>query len=106
MNGCLFAFFALMTLGTVPLLLRMGEWHFIRRMDDAGLETRGGRRIAWSDVTGIRRVIGTMNGAQIANEIIVRASRRKASLMLSRCINGAEAEAYLLGHVPPNVGAG
>ena len=50
MNGCLLALVTVMTLGLYPLLRKMGEGHFIRRMDEAGFETRGGKRFAWSEV--------------------------------------------------------
>lgn len=100
-NGCLMAIFALMTLGLVPVLMRMGERHFIRRMDDTGFQTRGGKRIAWSQVTDIKRVIGTMGDAQLSNEFIVRSSKGKASLMLSRCKNAEVAQAFLLARIPP-----
>jgi hypothetical protein len=103
LNGCLFALMSVMTLGLFPLLQRMGQRHFILRMDESGLATRGGRRIAWSEITQIRRVVGTMKGATMSDEYLIRSSKGKASLPLWRARNADEAAAYLIRSVPPGV---
>jgi hypothetical protein len=50
MSGCVLALVTVLTLGLYPLLRKMGEGHFIKRMDETGFETRAGQRFAWSDV--------------------------------------------------------
>ena len=61
--GCVRYPLGCMTLGLVPLLTRNAEGRFIRRMDDAGVETRRGKRIAWSAFTKATRMSSTMGGA-------------------------------------------
>jgi hypothetical protein len=54
--GCLTVPLGCLTLGLVPLLMRMNQRHFAWRMDEQGIETRGGKLIGWSEFTSIKRV--------------------------------------------------
>ncbi len=103
LNGCLLALMSLMTLGLFPLLQRMGQRHFIRHMDDHGITTRGGRRIAWAEITQIKRTVGTMKGATISDEYLMRSSKGKISLPLWRTKNADDAAKYVLRRLPPGV---
>jgi hypothetical protein len=104
LHGCLIALLNLMTLGLYPLLRRWGERHFIRRMDDEGFETRGGKRIPWSEVTAIQRRQGVVNGAVLSDEMIVETRRGRASLPVWRMGNAEEGLDYLLRRLPAAVG--
>jgi hypothetical protein len=57
LSGCLVVFLAVVTLGVAPL----GQWivqrSWPRRVDEEGLETRGGKRIAWRDFNKVVRVL-------------------------------------------------
>ena len=98
--GCVTVPLAVMTLGLVPLLMRQGERHFISRMDEEGFETRGGTRVLWSEVTRIQRVLGTMKGVKLSDEVQLHSRHGKASLPTWRAENGEEALAFLLARIP------
>ncbi|MCC7426952.1 MAG: hypothetical protein IT557_08620 [Alphaproteobacteria bacterium] len=102
-HGCLIAMISLATLGLYPLLRRMAERRFIARMDDAGVELRSGRRMAWGDFTSIERVTASMHGAQLSDEYVLRGPAGRASLPLWRAGNAAEARDYLLRRLPPGI---
>jgi hypothetical protein len=104
-GGCLMVFVIVITLGTYPLLRRFGERHFIARMDDEGVETRGGKRVAWTDVTHVQRVVGKVQGVQMSDEYVVKSTRGRLSLPLWRTTNGAEALDYFVRRVPAGVWA-
>ena len=106
LHGCLIALLGLMTLGLYPLLRRMMERRFIRRMDDAGIETRGGKRIPWPEVTAIRRVKGVVNGVVMSDELLLETRRGRVSLALWRAGNADEALDYLLRRLPATVARG
>lgn len=105
-HGCLIALLSLMTLGLFPLLRRMGERHFIKSMSEDGIVTRGGRRIAWADITHVRRTIGTVQGVAMSDEFKLRSRKGSASLPTWRAANAEEAQAYFLAHLPPTVEIG
>ena len=100
MNGFLIALVSLMTLGLYPLLRRAGERHFIVGMDDWGIQTRGGRKIAWGEIIDTERVIAQVNGIQRSDEYVIRSSRAKASLPLWRAENAREARDFFLDRIP------
>jgi len=103
LHGCLIALLGLMTLGLYPLLRRMGERHFIRRMDEEGLETRGGKRIPWAAVTAVQRRQGVMGSAVLSDEMLLETARGRVSLPLWRAGNAEEALAYLLRRLPAGI---
>lgn len=102
-HGCLIAMISLMTLGLYPLLRRMLEKRFIARMDDAGVQLRSGRRIAWANFTSVERVTTSMHGARLSDEYVLRGQEGRASLPLWRAENAAEARDYLLRRLPPGI---
>lgn len=100
MNGCLISLVTVLTLGLYPLLRDMGEKHFIRRMDEAGFETRGGTRIAWDEVRRVERTVGKVQGVALSDELILHTARGRASLPSWRAANASEAQEFLMRHVP------
>ena len=98
--GCVTIPLALLSLGLIPLMTRRAERHFIARMDDAGFETRGGKRIAWSEVERVQRAIGKVQGVEMSDELILFTPRGRASLPVWRMENAGEAVAYLVAHEP------
>ena len=104
MNGCLLALVTVLTLGLYPLLRKMGEGHFIKRMDEAGFETRAGRRFAWSDVRRVQRNVGKVQGVALSDELLLFTDRGRASLPTWRTDNAEAAVEYLLRHAPRNEG--
>ena len=99
-HGCITWPLAIATLGVVPLLMRMGEKHFIARMDDDGFETRGGMRVAWNEVERVQRLVGKVQGMKMSDELLVFTARGRASLPTWRIENGDEALAFFTRHAP------
>jgi hypothetical protein len=98
--GCVTVPLAIMTLGLVPLLMRKGERHFIARMDEEGFETRGGTRIAWSEVERVQRTVGKVQGMKMSDELVLHTRKGRASLPTWRTVNADEALAYFQSHAP------
>jgi hypothetical protein len=98
------AFVTILTLGLYAVLRRSGERHFIRRMDDTGVVTRGGRRIAWSEFTDITHMTGNMGGdGMLSDEYLLKSPRGRVSLPLWRAVNADAARDYLLQRLPRNL---
>ena len=98
MNGCLSAMMAVMTLGLTLILTRLLERNFIRRMNETGFETRGGMRIAWSDIVHVRRVTGRVKGVQLSDELVIDTTKGRVSFPYWRIVNADEAFAYFTRH--------
>jgi hypothetical protein len=102
-SGCVTGPLGCLSLGLVPLLIRSGERHMAKQMDDAGIETRGGTRIAWNEFTSVRRVQGRMKGNTLSDEYILTSPKCRVSVPIWRTINAEEVRAFTLSHVPPNL---
>jgi hypothetical protein len=105
--GCVTMPLGCLTLGLVPFLMRRNEGHFARRMDELGVETRSGKRIAWSEFSSIKRVKGGsgMPGqgrltAVYSDEYILESPRGRVSVPLWRAVNANEVGEFTLAHVP------
>jgi hypothetical protein len=104
-HGCVSVPLGCLTLGVMPLLVRQGEGHFIRRMDEAGIETRNGKHVAWGEIGRAQRTtsrIGT-SGGTLSDEILLYGPSGRVSLPLWRTVNAEEALSFLLAHLPPSV---
>jgi hypothetical protein len=99
-GGCLMLLLGVLTLGAYPLIRRLGERHFIARMDDQGFETRGGTRVGWGDITHVEHVVGEMYGARLSDEYVVRSPQGRSSLAVWRATDGIAALDYLVARVP------
>jgi len=102
-SGCIYWPLTLMTLGLFALLKSMGERHFIRQMDETGVLTRGGRRIAWNEFTSIERWQGKMKRNVLSDEYLLKSPKGKVSLPTWRAENAQEAKDYLFQHLPPGL---
>ena len=99
-HGCITLPLAILSLGLIPLVMRMGEKHFIARMDDVGFETRGGMRVAWSEVERVQRTVGKVQGMKMSDELVVYTTKGRASLPTWRIDNNDEAIAFFTRHAP------
>jgi hypothetical protein len=105
-HGCITVPLGCLTLGLVPLLMRQGEGHFIRRMDEDGVETRKGKRIAWGEFGRAERVrsrMGSSSSGSLSDEILLYAPQGRVSLPLWRTVNAQEALEYAVAHLPASV---
>jgi hypothetical protein len=103
-HGCLVAFATVFSLGLYPLLRHSIEGRFVRRMDDQGVETRAGRRVAWGDFTRVRRVRASVQGAGLSEEILLESRGGRVSLPLWRIDRAEEALAFLSRRLPADIG--
>lgn len=103
MAGCLYWPLVLCSFGMVALAVNLGERHFIRHMDAAGVTTRGGKRIAWNEFTAVERLRRKMNGSIVSDEFLMKSTKGKVSLPTWRAINAKEAQDFLLQHLPPHL---
>jgi hypothetical protein len=93
----------IVTLGLLTLLLRTGERHFPRRMDEDGVETRGGKRIRWAEITRAHPVRYISIGLGVlAEEILFDAPTGRFSLHSRRILNYKEVAQYAWQRVPPS----
>lgn len=65
-SGYLTVFLTVTTLGVVPLAKWMSERSWPKQVDDQGLVTRSGTRIAWGEFTKVVKVITTVASKTIA----------------------------------------
>jgi hypothetical protein len=99
--GCLWIPLQVMTLGLVTLLLRSAEGKFPRRMDEQGVETRSGKKIAWAEVVTVQKLRHVMGPRTIAEEVIFSSPRGRFSIHSRRIGNYEELTRYALQRVPP-----
>src|SRR5262245_18448430 len=105
-HGCVSVPLGCLTLGLMPLLARQGEGHFIRRMDEAGVETRNGKRFAWSEFGRIERVksrMGNASSGSLSDEYLLYAPNGRVSLPIWRTVNAQECLNYAFAHLPRSV---
>lgn len=103
-GGCVRYPLGCLTLGLFPVLTRYAERHFIRRMDETGVETRGGKRIGWNEFTRMQRVATTMGGGgYLSDEYQLHSPRGRVSLPMWRAENGQEALNFALARLPSTV---
>jgi hypothetical protein len=100
--GCLWIPMQIMTLGLLTLVLRSAEGKFPRRMDEQGVETRGGKRIGWAEVTSVQRRRYVMGPKTIAEEVIFSSPKGRFSIHSRRLANHEELAQYALQRVPPS----
>ena len=105
--GCLYVPCAICSLGTLPLILKMGEGHFPKTIDDQGILTRSGKRYLWSDFERVQEVRALVNGVHVSSELMLYAGKKgKVSLHYRRLVNRKEAIDYALAHLPATVQRG
>jgi hypothetical protein len=119
--GCVTLPLALMSLGTIPLLMRWNERRFVRRMDEQGVETRGGKQIAWQEFTRIERAQSSMRagrtalqtrtsndlygpaGHGLSDEFLLASPKGRVSVPLWRARNRDAVRAFTLEHLPAHL---
>jgi len=98
--GCVTVPLAILTLGLLPLLMRMGEKHFLARVDSRGFESRGGTRVAWGELQRVERVVGKVQGRTMSDEYWLYTAKGRFSLPTWRAENAAEVMAFIDAHAP------
>jgi hypothetical protein len=119
--GCVTMPLGCLSLGLTPLLMRWGERHFARRMDQLGVETRSGQKIAWSAITSIKRAQGIVGpGRRVlrvnvsddlysptthatSDEYWLESPQGRVSVPFWRVVNGDAVRTFTLAHMPPHL---
>jgi hypothetical protein len=119
--GCVTMPLGCLSLGLIPLLMRWGERHFARRMDQVGVETRSGKKIAWSEFTSIKRAQGIVGPGRrvlrvnvsddlysptthaMSDEYWLESPQGRVSVPFWRTVNGDDVRAFTLAHMPPHL---
>ena len=102
-GGCLYWPLAICSFGLFILALSFGEKHFIRRMENWGVTSRGGKRIGWNEFTAIERRQGTMKGTVLSDEYLLKSPKGNVSLPLWRTENAQEAKDFMFHFLPPSL---
>ena len=77
-------------------------------MNEEGIETRGGKWVQWSEITGIRRTQTRVDGPSVYGGggrttyygYVLTSSKGNVEIPLSHSVNEAEVRAFTLRHVP------
>ncbi len=94
---------SVLTLGLLPLFRAWRRRRQIWRMEDRGFQTRGGKLIAWTQVTGVRRVAAPIGSDRMIDEWILSTRRGRVSLPLWRIEAPEQAARYVRMHLPQGV---
>ena len=99
--GCANIFLSVVTLGVYPLMAWLNLWNWPKSVDEQGLVTHSGSRIAWQDFTKITKVFTTMNrGAVRTEHYELRHAGSKVIVAEYRLENGAQVVDYIWRHLP------
>lgn len=102
--GCLQIFLGVFTLGVAPLAGWLSERKWPKSVDEEGLVTRGGTRIAWNDFTKITRVITRIARTSNTTEHYeLRSPKGKVLVVLFRLENGTQVFDYIWRHLPEQI---
>jgi hypothetical protein len=109
--GCIWYPLGCLTLGLVPLIARWGQRGFARRMNEQGIETRGGKWVPWAQITGIRRAQTRVGGPSVYGGggrtayygYVLTSPQGNVEIPLSHAANEEEVRAFTLAHLPQHL---
>ena len=105
-SGCLQIFLGVFTLGVAPLAIWLGERMWPQSVDEQGLTTRGGKRIAWDEFTNIKKVITRVGRTNTKTEHYeLSGYKGKVIVVLYRLEQGAQVFDYIWRRLPERVKA-
>ena len=102
--GCLQIVLAVLTLGVAPLMAWLNQRQWPKLVDDQGLVSRGGSRIAWAEFTKITRVItniGRSGGKTEHYEL--RYPKGKIVVAEYRLVDGEQVFDYIWQRLPAGI---
>lgn len=99
-NGCVWWPAVVASLGVAYVLTKRAERAFIARMDDTGFTTRGGKQVAWHEVTAVRREQTTLNGRLANDSLRLTTAQGTAFLPLFRTDHPAAVYDYAVQRLP------
>jgi hypothetical protein len=102
LGGCVSIILAILTLGIAPLAIWISERGWPKLVDEQGLVTRGGKRIAWAEFTRASRVLTqvTRGSSSTVEYYELFSPRGKVVVVAYRLENGQQVFDYIWQHLP------
>jgi hypothetical protein len=98
-SGCLQVFLGFMTLGVAPLMAWVNERSWPSLVDEQGLVTRGGTRIAWNEFTRVTKVF-TKVGSTRTEHFELASPKGKVVVAAYRLVSGENILNYIWQRLP------
>lgn len=98
-SGCLKVFLGVVTLGVAPLMGWLTERKWPKSVDEQGLVTRGGTRVAWNEFTKVTKVITKVGGGQTEHYEMAY-PQGKVVVAAYRLVDGQQILNYILQRLP------
>jgi hypothetical protein len=101
MGGCFNIILSVLTLGVYPLAAWINARSWPKSVDEAGLVSRGGRRIAWNEFTGIKKVITQIGrGGGTTEHYELKYPKGKIVVAAYRLVDGDRLLDYIWQRLP------
>jgi hypothetical protein len=103
-SGCLQIVLGVFTFGVAPLAAWLNERKWPKSVDEQGLTTRGGTRIAWDEFTNIKKVITRIGRTSTTTEHYeLSGSKGKIVVAPYRLENGTQVFEYIWRRLPERI---
>jgi hypothetical protein len=102
LNGCLMLVLGICTLGIAPLGIKLKERSWPMLLDEEGLVTRGGNRIAWDEFTKIEKVVTRVQGTWV-ERYDLHSPKGKVSVVVYRLQDGPEILEMIWQRLPDKI---
>ena len=103
-SGCIQIFLGVFTLGVAPLAGWLSQRTWPQSVDEQGLTTRGGTRIAWDEFTNVTKVITRIGRTSTKTEHYeLSGSKGKVVVAPYRLESGAQVFDYIWRRLPQGV---
>jgi hypothetical protein len=105
LNGCMNVMLAVLTLGVFPLAYFIQTRSWPKLVDESGLTTQGGTRIAWNEFTKITKVTTrVIRGSSSTVEHYKLGSQKgKVIVAVYRLVDGPQVFEFITKHLPPQL---
>lgn len=101
LGGCMQVFLGVMTLGVAPLAIYLQMRCWPSQVDEQGVLTRGGTRIAWQEFTKITRVRTQVSrGGSGVEHYEMKYPKGKVDVVVYRLVDGQQVLDYVNAHLP------
>lgn len=106
LSGCTTVLLGVFTLGIAPLSIWLKERSWPKELNEQGLLTRGGKFIAWSEFTKVRKVVTRVGGGVTTERYDLHSPKGKVSIVPDRIDDARAVLEYVWDHLPASVRAG
>lgn len=105
LNGCINVMLSVLTLGVFPLGYYIQTRSWPKSVDEQGLMTRGGKRIAWNEFTKMTRVLTrvTRGSSSTVERFELLSPKGKVVIVVYRLVDGQAVFDFITQHLPPHL---